>query len=214
MFGFVNKKKEQGMVKLTFHDANDRHEHFASGTFIKFKGKVLLATAAHCVYDPMRREGPQKIYVEETINGILHKGLVIETYYDSFWKSDGLLGHDNAFCTVDFFDNYQPDSYEAVFDYIPSSNNNVLVEGISSGWFINRHMSFRGRPDMTMFKNDKLIGLHSGMKQGVSGGPLLISCNGIQKQAGVISAYFAEFPKYVWCTVWTEDTFHLADKIV
>lgn len=203
------------IVKLIIKESGE--SFIGTGTFIKYKDTVLLATAAHCVYDFLKKKKMLCIEVLYRSKFSIRKLYVKDVFVNDDWRKNGLLNHDFAICTLETEPKFPSYVFpvETSVSFTKKNNRKVNMIGIHECLFFDKENRFYGLPNLKFWKSDNLLGGAIKFSKGASGGPLLIKeNNGLKKQIGVISSVLSEYPNYSWGVVWGKEIFPLLRKAV
>jgi Trypsin. len=206
---------EDGIIQLSIKDCNNQHYQTASGSFVVYKNQILVATAAHCVFDFSTKQSATEILVKYNSAGKTKECKVLNIYVNEQWMKQGLLSDDIAFCTINAIDINNVKYYVPKFDFYPQHNSKVKASGIIPSIFKDRIAIYRTNMlEEKYWISDHLLGIKTRMRAGTSGGPMLAFIGNQEKQIGVISSHFNDEPKYTWLAIWQLNAKKLLEQAV
>lgn len=204
------------IIKLVISESSKK-EFIGTGTFIKYKDKILLATAAHCIYNFEKKIKAKKIKAVYRSGNFTKSILVKDVFFYDDWYKNGLLSYDFAICTLCNVPHSPKYIYSVGTDiYLKiASGSKIKMIGLDQGFLFDKEIRFLGSPNFDLLESNNLIGGAIRMNAGSSGGPVTITNNkGLEKQVGVISSTLLEYPDYTWGVLWNQKVIPLLEKAV
>ncbi|MCH4169651.1 MAG: hypothetical protein LKF36_00375 [Lactobacillus sp.] len=195
-----------GSLKSIFLSSGKERSELASASILKINKTCVVATAAHCVYDPFTTSIPIKVqFMPWTLSK--HFDIPVElsrVFVLQKWITTKDLKYDFAFMIpsieccdrLDKYDGYLPDFNQPL-------EQSVSVTGFENGLFYrNKYRNSQGVQKTNFFKNTGLVGISSKFKTGMSGGSWIVEP---KLQIGVTSATIKGFRNVLWSALWGRD---------
>lgn len=178
--------------KLSFYGIKGGRQ-IGTGYITKYKGQVIVITAAHCIFDVYSKSYFQKIEFKNKKIKLTFK----KAYLLTNWTKLEQPEYDIAILlptTQPIIDNYSPISFNTSFNskqkYLLLTHHPILP-------FVRpKYKSFFGKKDI--YFNSSLIGFKCTHKGGLSGSPIFTSINGNLTLIGVVSLSFKQAPSLLW----------------
>ncbi|MGM0950798.1 MAG: trypsin-like serine peptidase [Bacillota bacterium] len=189
----------------------------ASASIIIYKDEFFVATAAHCLYDVGTNEIAKNISIEVENCGMKESYDVLKIVIPEKWISTHRLTYDYAFGWVKMPENMKNIGFIPEFDLsevIEEHPKLVTLAGYPISLFSSKKKYSKGNLDLTLLKEEQLIGMRSKLKHGISGGPWFFESNNEKFQIGVTSAKIKSFKNMVWASIWTKDTERILNKLL
>ncbi|CAD5901012.1 conserved hypothetical protein [Carnobacterium maltaromaticum] len=195
------KKKHIG--KVIFFSGNKKYAGTGNIIYIDAK-KIIIATAAHCVYDYEQCTFFSNIsfYTDD----IKEKVEVDKVFVNKSWVECGDLDADYAFMTilkksvnVDFMNDLEctPPLFEL------GRGKTYSVHGIPNRFVIKEKIkTYMGHAIEDNYRHSNMQGVQAKAEVGVSGGPWLIDIDGTLYQNSNSSATFSEVEGILWGPYW------------
>ncbi|MFF2176735.1 trypsin-like serine peptidase [Lysinibacillus sp. NPDC058147] len=194
----------ESIVRLHFYLGSSNKKQSASASIIKYNDELYVATAAHCIYDVLHQEKARDIYIE--VQGTKRIYIKIPVIIlPKEWSNTGDLSFDYAFGKIPPMKEKENIEYfEPLFEH--KENITKETELYLGGYpisFLNTKLKItQGKLNLMFLKKEGLIGIHSAVKPGVSGGPCFLKKQDKYYQLGVTSFKLRKFKKIVWATSW------------
>lgn len=205
------------ICKLSFQLGKSKVNSLGSASIIIYKDEFFVATAAHCLYDIGSNEIAKNISIEVENCGMKESYDVLNIVIPEKWISTHRLTYDYAFGWIKLPESMRNVAFIPNFDLsgmIEDHNKAVTLAGYPISFFKSQKKYSKGDLDLTLFKEEQLIGMRSKLKHGISGGPWFFESNNEKFQIGVTSARIKSFKNMVWASIWTKDTERILNKLL
>lgn len=204
------------MVQIEFGNGMANRQK-ATGSIIKFGNKLLLATAAHCIFDTYTKSFTTNLNIFLYAEKLKKKCTISKAYLHKKWIEEGALQYDTAFALFDT-DTFNPDCYyqyaiEPKFNL--SRDLNYSIKGLTPRYFRIFTKSTTASGKATQHKKYPQIiqGIKCNNKNGMSGGPWLTMHEDQVVQNSVSSFSFKNNNEILWSPYWgkeIESVLHVA----
>lgn len=205
------------ICKLSFQLGKSKVNSLASASIIIYKEEFFVATAAHCLYDVGSNKIAKNITIEVENCGMKESYDLLNIVIPEKWISTHRLTYDYAFGWVKIPEYMKNIAFIPNFDLSGVKEEHsrlVTLAGYPISWFKTKKRYSKGDLDLTLLKEEQLIGMRSKLKHGISGGPWFFENNNEKFQIGVTSARINSFKNMVWASLWTKDTERILNKLL
>lgn len=202
--------------KLEFGESTLKRQ-VAAGSIIRANNKVLLATAAHCIFDPYVKAYYNNVVFSLLTENFKNRYKVEKSFLPKKWIEEGTLQCDTAFALLDSEEFDMTRNYENAV--VPKFNLSLGLEytimGFPTTFLISNKKPLSCRGKAIQHKKYKSIiqGIKCENKNGMSGGPWLTIYNGKTVQNSVSSFSFKADDDILWGPFWDdtiESVLHIA----
>lgn len=195
-----------------------KEKQVAVVSIINYNGVILIATAAHCIYDTYKKKYNDNVKVSFGIDKFASKYEADRVFLHKSWVEDGKLQYDTAFLLLKNFDSKKYIDYAVT----PQFNMGVELDYAIIGFPI-RFLSptklpviYYGKGILHKKYPNVIQGISCKAKNGMSGGPWLTVSNNRVVQNSVSSFSFKKDNKILWGPYWgseIESVLHVASGI-
>lgn len=197
-FGPSKKERQEAVVSIVKHD-----------------GVILVATAAHCIYDTYKKKYNNNVKVSFRIDQFATKYEVDRAYLHKGWIDDGKLQYDTAFLILKNFDgkNYMEYAIEPKFNI--GVELDYAIIGFPKRFLFPTKLPaiYYGKGILHEKYKNVIQGIICKAKNGMSGGPWFTIIDNRIVQNSVSSFSFKKDNKILWGPYWgseMESVLHVA----
>jgi hypothetical protein len=196
------------MVQIEFGNGIAKRQK-ATGSIIKFGNKLLLATAAHCIFDTYTKSFTTNLNIFLYVEQLKKRYTISKAFLHKRWIEDGNLQYDTAFALFDT-DTFEPANYyqyaiEPKFNL--SRDLNYSIKGLSPSYFkiLTKPTTVSGKAKQHKEYPKIIQGIKCNNKNGMSGGPWLTMHEEQVVQNSVSSFSFKKTNEILWSPYWGEE---------
>ena len=207
-----------GCVGKIEFGSSRKERQVAVVSIINYNRVILVATAAHCIYDTYKKKFNDNVKVSFGIDKFALKYEVDRAYLHKSWVEDGKLQYDTTFLLLKNFDSKNYIDYAVT----PQFNMDVELDYAIIGFPIRflfptkSSVIYYGKGILHKNYPNVIQGISCKAKNGMSGGPWLTISNNKVVQNSVSSFSFKKDNKILWGPYWgseIESVLHVASGI-
>lgn len=191
------------LVKMVIGKSISKRQE-ATGSIIKFNNIVLVATAAHCIFDIYDKKFYEDIICSFWKDKFEKKYKVKKAFIPKRWIEEGALECDTAFVLLDTFDCKEYMNYAITPKFNLQRELDYAVMGFSGKTVFSSKSPITISGKAVLDEKYKFIvqGIECKNKNGMSGGPWLTSFDNEVVQNSVSSFSFRKKNKLLWGPYW------------
>ncbi|KAB1435927.1 trypsin-like serine peptidase [Candidatus Galacturonibacter soehngenii] len=189
----------------------------ATGSIIKFGNNLLLATAAHCIFDTYTKSFTTNLNIYIYIEKLKKRYTISKAYIHKKWIEQGDLQYDTAFAlfNTDTFDLNCYNQYAIEPKFNLSQDLYYSIKGLTPRYLkiLTKSTTVSGKATQHKEYPNIIQGIKCNNKNGMSGGPWLTMYEGQVVQNSVSSFSFKNNNEILWSPYWgkeIESVLHVA----